>query len=96
MSRLTQDFRYAARFLLRGRFVSILAVVAFALGIGITTAVFSIFNAVLLRPLPYPDSHELVTVYDTFYVPRSTFHVLFVLVHSDRRTVNEERGERGT
>ena len=65
MTRLLQDFRYAARTLARGRMVTGLAVVAFALGIGVTTAVFSIFDSVLLRPLPYPDAHELVLVYDT-------------------------------
>ena len=42
-----------------------LAVVAFALGIGVTTAVFSIFNGVLLAPLPFPQPERLVMVYDT-------------------------------
>ena len=65
MNRLVQELRYAFRTTIRGRFVAVLAVLAFALGIGITTAVFSIFNSVLLRPLPYPDSHELVFVFDT-------------------------------
>jgi predicted permease len=53
------------RTLLRARFVSILAVLAFALGIGVTTAVFSIFNGVLLEPLPFPDADRIVAVYDT-------------------------------
>jgi len=48
MPRLGHDIKIAARSLLRTRFVSILAVIAFALGIGVTTAVFSIFNGVLL------------------------------------------------
>jgi putative ABC transport system permease protein len=65
MGRLTQDFRFALRTFLRGRSVTVLSVLAFALGIGVTTAVFSIFNAVLLNPLPYPDPDELVIVYDT-------------------------------
>jgi len=60
-----RDFRYAFRTFVRARSVTALAVLAFALGIGITTAVFSIFNAVLLRPLAYPDSSELVSVFDT-------------------------------
>jgi predicted permease len=60
-----RDLRYAIRTFVRGRSVTVLAVLAFALGIGITTAVFSIFNAVLLRALAYPDSSELVAVYDT-------------------------------
>ena len=65
MGRFTQDLRFALRTFLRGRSVTVLSVLAFALGIGVTTAVFSIFNAVLLNPLPYPDPDELVVVYDT-------------------------------
>jgi len=65
MGRLLQDCRFALRSFLRGRSVTVLSVLAFALGIGVTTAVFSIFNAVLLNPLPFPDPDELVIVYDT-------------------------------
>ena len=65
MARLLQDFRFAFRTFVRGRSVSLLAVLAFALGIGVTTAVFSIFNSVLLKPLPFPDPEQLVVVYDT-------------------------------
>jgi predicted permease len=65
MSRLVLDLRVAARTLVHSRFVSALAIVAFALGIGVTTAVFSIFNGVLLQPLPYPHPEQLVAVYDT-------------------------------
>src|SRR5687767_3468963 len=60
-----QDLRQAARGLRRQRLVSGLAIIAFALGIGVTTAVFTIFNGVLLTPLAYPDSDRLVIVYDT-------------------------------
>jgi putative ABC transport system permease protein len=65
MGRLGQDIRYAARTAFRTRSVAILAILAFALGIGVTTAVFSIFNSVLLAPLPFPDPQELVAVYGT-------------------------------
>jgi len=65
MTSLLHAFRHAARTLARGRMVTGLAVVAFGLGIGVTTAVFSIFDSILLRPLAYPDPHELVLVYDT-------------------------------
>jgi putative ABC transport system permease protein len=65
MSRLSLDVKVAARTVLRARFVSALAVVAFALGIGVTTAVFSIFNGVLLAPLPFGDPDRIVSVYDT-------------------------------
>jgi len=64
MSRLIQDVGHALRGLRRKRFVSGLAIVAFALGLGVTTAVFSIFNSVILTPLPFPDSERLVSVYD--------------------------------
>src|SRR4030088_1423183 len=63
--RLFLDLKVAARTAARARFVSFLAVLAFALGIGVTTAVFSIFNGVLLQPLPYPHPEQLVAVYDT-------------------------------
>ena len=65
MSRAAQELRYAIRTFVRGRFVTGLAILAFALGIGVTTAVFSIFNSVLLTPLPYPDPEELVMIFDT-------------------------------
>ena len=63
--RLFLDLKLAARTAVRSRFVSVLAVIAFALGIGVTTAVFSIFNGVLLQPLPYRNPEQLVAVYDT-------------------------------
>jgi predicted permease len=44
--------------------VTLLAVLAFALGIGITTAVFSLFYGVLLKPLPFPDADRIVILYD--------------------------------
>src|SRR5687767_2606364 len=65
MPHVFHDIRLALRVLARNRFVSGLAILAFTLGIGVTAAVFSIFNAVLLKPLPYPDSGRIVMVYDT-------------------------------
>jgi putative ABC transport system permease protein len=65
MSGIVTEIRIAVRSLLRARFVSALAVLAFTLGIGVTTAVFSIFNGVLLAPLPYPEPDRIVNVYDT-------------------------------
>jgi putative ABC transport system permease protein len=65
MSRLSMDLKVAARTAVRARFVSVLAVIAFALGIGVTTAFFSIFSGVLLAPLPFPQPERLVMVYDT-------------------------------
>ncbi len=65
MGRLWQDVRFASRTAIRTRSVAILAILAFALGIGVTTSVFSIFSGVLLAPLAYPNPDELVMVYDT-------------------------------
>jgi putative ABC transport system permease protein len=64
MSRMLNDWRSAWRSLRRGRAVTAFAVLAFALGIGITTAVFTLFYSVLIKPLPYPDPDRLVLVYD--------------------------------
>jgi len=57
--------RPAVRALLRRRGFTTVVVLTLTLAIGVTTAVFSIFNGVLLKPLDFPDPQELVAVYDT-------------------------------
>jgi predicted permease len=65
MHELTQDARYALRQLTRMPGFTLVAALTLAIGIGATTAIFSIVNAVVLKPLPYPDPDRLVRVYSS-------------------------------
>lgn len=65
MEMFWQDIRYGIRMLLKAPSVSIVATIALALGIGANTAIFSVVNAVLLRPLPFANSEQLMNVWES-------------------------------
>src|SRR5690349_184908 len=60
------DIRFAVRLLLKHPAYTAIIIITLALGIGANTAIFSAFNAIMLRPLPYNDPERIVTVWDSF------------------------------
>ena len=70
-SSVVQDLTYAVRQLGRNRGFAATVVLTLALGIGATTAIFSLVDGILLRPLPYPQAENLVAI-NTLNFPRGS------------------------
>ena len=63
---MLQNFRYALRALAKQPLYAGISIAVLAIAIGANATVFSVLNAFLLRPLPYPDGDRLVLVYDSY------------------------------
>jgi len=66
LERLVQDVRFALRMLRRAPGFTTVSILTIALGIGATTAIFSVVDATLLHPLPFPHAEQLVRIEDDF------------------------------
>ncbi len=71
---MQRDFRHALRMIRMNLGFSMSAILSLALGIGANTAIFSLVNAVLIRPLPYHESESLVGVFNTAAIQGEVFH----------------------
>jgi predicted permease len=89
---IVSDLRLALRILRRAPAFALAVIAVLALGIGANTAIFSIVNAVLLRPLPFPDSERLVRLFHT--PPQRTFPGITLFSVSAANFYDWQRGAR--
>ncbi len=96
---LLRDARYAVRMLLRSPGFTALAILTLALGIGANTAIFSVFDAVLLRPLPIRDPGRVVVLHDqlpTLNLPRTDLSATQCVLYGERTDLFEIAAALGT
>jgi putative ABC transport system permease protein len=85
VAEFTSDLRYAGRQLRRRPGFAVLAIAIMALGIGANTAVFSVVNGVLLKPLPYPGANQIVTLRTAFLTTGGTQRLVSIANYRDWR-----------
>src|SRR5437879_8298259 len=89
MDQIIQDVRFGWRLLRRSPGFTIAAVLALALGVGATTAVFTLLDRVVLRPLPYPDPERLLMVWETNDAKRLSHERLSPVNFMDYRALSQ-------
>src|SRR5262245_38553871 len=91
------DLRYAFRILVHSPAFSLIAIITLALGIGANTAIFSVVNGVLLRPLPFGDAERIVQVWTTTADERHGNHSAgdFLDLQRENRSLAAIAGHRG-
>src|SRR5262249_7505441 len=96
METLIQDLRFGIRMLFKNPVFTAVSVIALALGIGANTAIFSVVNAILLRPLPYKDPDRLVMIWENSFKTKDDRNVVSPADYLDWRAQNQVFSEMGS
>src|SRR5437763_6237146 len=88
MHSFLHDLRYGTRLLLKSPGFAAAAILTLALGIGATTAIFSVVNRALLNPLPYPEPDRIVALHETLplFSPKPISYAVFCFKEKHKHT----------